>query len=323
LKVLLVRLSAFGDIIHTLPALCALRDHFPDAEIHWLVSRKCASLLAGHPDIDKLHVLKSRSAGGFLDARSRLGAERFDIAIDFQGLLKSGMLTWLSGAPRRIGRSFSHCREKPAALFYNERIAPGEKHVIRQNLELLGPLGISGLALNYRLALPEMMNIPDVFSKKPVAINVGAGWPTKYYPPEKWGELARYITDQLGHPVVVFWGPGEERDAIRVREIAPLSVIAPPTNYLEMGKLLTLCSVLISAESGPLHLSVAVGTPTVCLIGVTDPERNGPLDEGSRVILPPPPHIWDYRRKGFNPTEHIETTWIIEAVRSLLHEGGF
>jgi len=318
LKVLLVRLSAFGDIIHTLPALCALRDRFPDARIHWLVSKKCASLLSGHPDIDKLHVLKSSSAGGFLDARGVLRSERFDIAIDFQGLLKSGLLTWLSGSPRRIGRAFTHCREKPAAAFYNERIAPGQKHVIRQNMELLEPPGVSSPALHYRLALPEMTDLPDVFSQRPAAINVGAGWPTKYYPPEKWGELALHITERLGCAVVVFWGPGEESDALRVKEIAPLSVVAPPTTYPEMGKLLSLCRVLISAETGPLHLSVAVGTPTVCLIGVTDPDRNGPLDERSRVVLPPPPHVWDYRRKGSNPTALIPVSEVVEAVRPYL-----
>lgn len=318
MKVLLVRLSAFGDIIHALPALCALRDQFPSAEIHWLVSRKCASLLAGHPDINKLHVLKSSSVGGFLDARSRLRSERFDIAIDFQGLLKSGMLTWFSGAPQRVGRSSAYCREKHAAAFYSERIAPLEKHVIRQNLELLEALGVRNFDLNYRLVLPEMKNVPRVFCKRPAALNVGAGWPTKRYPPEKWGELARRLTEELDCAVVVFWGPGEERDALKVKEIAPLSVVAPPTTYPEMGKLLTFCRVLISGETGALHLSVAVGTPTVCLIGVTDPERNGPLDERSRVVLPPPPYVWDYRRKGESPTGQIPVSEIVDAVRPLL-----
>ena len=319
MKVLLVRLSAFGDIIHALPALCALRDHFPSAGIHWLVSRKCASLLAGHPDIDKLHVLERSNAGGFIDLRARLRPERFDIAIDFQGLLKSGLLGWLSGTPRRLGRSFMNCREKLAAAFYNERVAPVEKHIILQNLELLGPLGIHDPAVNYRLTLPDI-DIPAVFRKRPAAINVGAGWPTKRYPPEKWGDLARQITERLDCPVVVFWGPGEEADARTVKSIAPLAEIAPATNYPEMGKLLTFCRVLISGETGALHLSVAVGTPTVCLIGVTDPERNGPLDKRSGSVLPPPPHHWDYRRKGDNPTARIPVSAVIDALRPILEE---
>jgi ADP-heptose:LPS heptosyltransferase len=126
------------------------------------------------------------------------------------------------------------------------------------------------------------------------------------------GELARHITERLDCPVVVFWGPGGEVTPGWFTTW-PTSEIAPATTYLEMGKLLTFCRALVSAETGALHLSVAVGTPTVCLI-VLPTRAQRPLDERSRIVLPPPPMNWDYRRKGDNPTALIQVLDIIDAV---------
>lgn len=317
MKILFVRLSAFGDIIHALPALCATRRWYPEASIHWLVSRKCADLLKDHPAIDRLHVLDS-NVRGFLAMRSALRRERFDVSVDLQGLMKSGLLSWLSGAPRRIGRAISRCRERAAALFYTEWVRPVEKHIIKQNLELIRPLGVSDSSLEYRIALPSM-EIPPVFRNRPVAVNVGAGWPTKRWAPQKWGELSKRIMEELHLPVVIFWGPGEEEDAQMVHRIAPGSELAPRTTYREMGALLQHCSAMVSGESGGMHMAVAVGTPAVCLIGVTDPERNGPLSPKSLVVLPPLPHRWTYRRKGKSPTDLIQVENVLSAVRRVLH----
>jgi heptosyltransferase I len=318
LKILLVRLSAFGDIIHTLPALCALRRHYPEARIDWLVSRKCSDLLEDHPDIDGLHLL-DRTPRGFLSMRRELQKEAFDVCIDFQGLIKSGVLTRLSGAPRRIGRHAAACRESLAAAFYTERGQPRKDHVIEQNIELVQALGVREVALRYRLALP-MVDVPPPFDTRPIAINIGAAWPTKKYPLEKWAELARLIHDELRREVVIFWGPGEEQDAECVCRLAPFAVRAPKTTYRQMGRLLTCCAALVSSESGPLHLSIAVGVPCVCLIGVTDPKRNGPLDPRSKVVLPPAPLPWSYRRKGESPAGQIPVRDVFDKVQQVIEE---
>lgn len=315
-KILLVRLSAFGDIIQALPALTALRRRHPQARIHWLVARKCAELLAGHPDLDRLHVFDA-TFKGFLAMRRELRREGFTAALDFQGLIKSGLLTWLSGAPRRLGKPPRDCREWPAGLFYNQWVSPAAPHLVRQYYEMAAPLGVDDFQPLYRLTLPEVP-LPPVFRERPVALHVGGGWETKRYAPEKWGELARRLIEELGRPVVIFWGPGDEARAETAQRIAPQAQLAPPGSYREMGYLLTHCALLAACESGPMHLAVAVGTPTVCLVSVTDPRRSGPFDERSKVVLPPPPHHWTTRRTGESPADRIPVDEVLLAVRELL-----
>jgi len=318
LKILIVRLTALGDTIHTVPALCALRKDYPQARIHWVVDRKCHEILKNHPDLDKLHILDP-SPSGFRRMIAELRRERFDIAIDFQGLLKSAVLAGFSGAPRRLGRSSFMCREPLAALFTNERIHPRERHIILQNLELLRLVGIQTRETDYRLALPSV-ELPSVFSRSPVGIHVGGSWPTKKSPAEKFGLVARKITEEIGLPVLVFHGPGEEEEVRTVCRLAPAAEPAPPLSFMEMAGFFARCAAVGSSETGPMHLAVAVGAPVVCLIGVTDPLRNGPLSPKARAVLPPPPHQWTYRRTGENPTRLIAVDNVIRALLSVLEE---
>jgi ADP-heptose:LPS heptosyltransferase len=320
LKILFVRLSAFGDVIQTLPALSAVRRDYPRARLHWLVAAKCAELLQDNPDLDRVHVF-SATPGGFLRMGRELRREQFDVAIDFQGLLKSGLLTWLSGAPRRLGRPPRSCREPLSAFFTNEWVPLRQAHVIHQYLELVKPLGVGDGALKFSLALPEV-DAPGVFRARPVALHVGGGWESKRYAPEKWGEVARQITEVLHCPLVVFWGPGDEERAAAVKRLAPRSHLAPRVTYPEMGRLLTHCALLVCVESGPMHLAGAVGTPVICLVSLTDPRRSGPWDRRSRVILPPPPHQWSTRRTGASPANLIPEAQVVDAVREMLEEMG-
>ena len=222
-RIAIIRLGSLGDILHTLPALSALRRKFPRDEgepssrnrIEWLVESAHAPFLAGHPMLDDLHVMDTqrwrrlrRGAAGPVDAVRRVRRSRFDVALDFQGLLKSAILARLSGAKKRIGFGSGHCREPAASAFYTHPVAPPieAEHVIEQNLSLLEPLGIDGdVPIEFPLALTESDRRPaDAFfadrgwtSEVPVvAICPGAGWETKRWGVERFAALGDRIAGE-------------------------------------------------------------------------------------------------------------------------------
>lgn len=235
-SILIVRLSALGDIIHTLPALAALRRAMPDAKIGWLVQDGGAPLLEGHPMIDRLHVwprraMKKARAGEKLAAMGalmrELRAQNYETAIDFQGLAKSAVWTFLCGAERRIGFSGADAREM-SSLLTNRKVAFRQDrfHVIERNLSLLEPLGILNPGVEFPVHLGEAARAraAEIWradqaddgtgseSTRPlrVVINPGAGWETKQWPPERFGAVAAALAARRGARVAIAWGPGEE-----------------------------------------------------------------------------------------------------------------
>lgn len=234
-RILIIRLSALGDIIHGLPVLAALRHTFPDARIGWLVEDRGAALLSANPTIDRLHILprdaikmdlKKDPLGtlkGPLAALVReLREERYSISIDLQGLTKSAVWGPLSGASMRIGFRGEDAREM-SRWFYNEAVAPPEScvHIVEKNLSLLSPLGITRPSIEFPFRLDEetlrrgreLWN-PRLDSLNPapprVVLNVGAGWPTKMWPASSFGELGARLVKRYGACVALAWGPGEE-----------------------------------------------------------------------------------------------------------------
>ncbi len=308
MRIAIIRLGSLGDILHTLPALSALRRKFPrdgggpsgGNRIEWLVESAHAPFLAGHPLLDDLHVMDTRrwrrlrrGAAGPVDAVRRVRRSRFDVALDFQGLLKSAILARLSGAKKRIGFDSEHCRESAASALYTHPVAPpsGAEHVIERNLSLLAPLGIDGdIPIEFPLALTESDRRPaDTFfagrgwtSDVPVvAICPGAGWETKRWGVERFAALGDRIAAETGAKLLVVRGKdkGPLAEALRANFRAPAEVI-PPTSVREMAAFLERCRMVIGGDTGPLHLAAALGVPTVALMGPTTPSRNGPLGPG-------------------------------------------
>jgi lipopolysaccharide heptosyltransferase I len=288
MNILIVRLGALGDIVHAVPAAAALRTAFPDARIDWLVDAKHRDMIDLITVVDRAIVLERSSIAGWLDVSRRMRSVGYDVAIDFQGLMKSAILARASGAPRVIGFSIWHLREKTARPFYSEIAHPGSgpavaaDHVIHKNLSLLGALGVSDDRVQFPLAAVESRALIEVRSalgaERPFAlINPGAAWPNKRWPPERFGEVAAFLQEVRGLPSIVLWGPGEEGLAGAVVEAsAGAARVAPPTNLADLLGLSRAASLLVSGDTGPLHLAGAVGTPTVSLFGPTDPHRNGP-----------------------------------------------
>lgn len=288
MNILIVRLGALGDIIHTVPAAAALRNAFPDARIDWLVDARHRDMIDLVTAVDRAVVLERASIAGWMDVSRRMRSAGYDVAIDFQGLMKSAVLARASGAPRVIGFSIWHLREKTARPFYSEIGRPGNgpadaaEHVIYKNLSLLAGLGVNGTRIQFPLAPVDSAALLEVRSalgrERPFAlINPGAAWPNKRWPPERFGEIAAFLQEIRGLTSIVLWGPGEEGLAGAVVETsAGAARVAPPTSLADLLALSRAASLMVSGDTGPLHIAAAAGTPTVSLFGPTDPHRNGP-----------------------------------------------
>lgn len=290
MNILIVRLGALGDVVHAIPAAAALRAAYPSAQIDWLVEAKHRPLLDLVTAINRIVSIEARTFRGWIDAVTRVRQVRYDIALDFQGLMKSAVLARASGAPRVAGFSIWHLREKSARPFYSETdAAEGGAHVITKNLRLLRVLGIETSEIAFPLARVHSRALDDVrtmFGGAPFAlINPGAAWPNKRWPPARFADVATFLRDVRGLASLVLWGPGEEAiaEAI-VAASAGAARMAPATEIADLVELARAAALVVSGDTGPLHIAAAVGTPAVALYGPTDPHRNGPWASGDVTV---------------------------------------
>jgi ADP-heptose:LPS heptosyltransferase len=213
---------------------------------------------------------------------------RYDVAIDFQGLLKSAVLARASGAARVIGFSIWHLREKTARPFYSATAEAEGGHVVRKNLRLLRALGIETQAIEFPLRgiySPSFEILRQMIPGPYALLNPGGGWPNKRWPPERFGEVAAFLAEERGLTPVVLWGPGEDVLAQTVIDAsAGRAVLAPPTRVADLVVLAREAALVVSGDTGPLHIATAVGTPTVSIFGPTNPERNGPWSVDDVVV---------------------------------------
>jgi heptosyltransferase-1 len=276
-RLLVIRLSAFGDVIHTIPAVVALREALPQTEIAWAVEPAYAELVEIVARVKAIRVSLKRWSFARIGA-ARRDVRGFSTAIDFQGLIKSALIASSSGAADRYGFAKDVIREKPAAWFLNQHATiDRSKHVVEWNLELA------------RTFVPAIARVPEVdftpFANDPsgqlarfanrIVLLPGAGKPGKQWPVERFAELAK----RIGSDALVVWGPGEESLA---RAIG--AEVAPPTNFRELAFVLRHSKLVIGADTGPLHLAAALGTTLIGLYGPTDPARNGPYGQPDRVV---------------------------------------
>jgi ADP-heptose:LPS heptosyltransferase len=243
--------------------------------------------LEGHPALDELIRVPRRwlkSPRAVWQLRQRLRAARYDTAIDVQGLSKSSIVSWLSGAPRRIGPGGRDGREV-SPLLNNERVVPSATHVIDRNLQLLRPLGID--QCDVRFDLPEAADDArrvEAFLRDAgltggfAVINPGAGWPSKLWCPERFGEVATHLGRRFGLPSVAVWAGDDEHQWAQsiVARSDGWARLAPPTTLCELAALLRRGRLMVASDTGPLHIAAAVGTPCVGLFGPMPHERNGP-----------------------------------------------
>jgi heptosyltransferase-1 len=317
MRILVVRLGALGDIVHTIPAVAALRAARPDATIDWLVESKHRPIVDLVTVVDRVVPLEGPRIGAWIDAIRRVRERSYDVALDFQGLMKSAVLARASGARRVAGFSIWHLREKMARPFYSEtddrrggRLQPNSSdvphqqdaggvrlqpdradavHIIHKNLRLLRVLGIESTDINFPLARVTSRALDEVrrdIGAGPFAlINPGAAWPNKRWPPARFGEAAAFLREVRGLPSIVLWGPGEQALARSVVDASSGAARpAPPTGIGDLLELSRAASLVLSGDTGPLHIAAAVGTPAVALYGPTDPHRNGPWDRHDLMV---------------------------------------
>jgi heptosyltransferase I len=284
MNILIVRLGALGDIVHAIPAAAALRAALPAARIDWLVEAKHRAILDLVTVIDRVVPLEGRSLRGWVGVVRRAREVPYDVAFDFQGLMKSAVLARASGASRIAGFSIWHLREKGARPFYSETDGSAEDdapHVIAKNLHLLNVVGIDTSRVEFPIADVASPALDEV--RRGVGaggfalLNPGAAWPNKRWPPVRFGEVAAFLREVRGLPSVVLWGPGEEAlaDSV-VAASSGAAVRAPRTEIPDLVALSRAASLIVSGDTGPLHVAAAVGTPVVAIFGPTNPKRNGP-----------------------------------------------
>jgi len=312
-RILLVRTSALGDIVHCLPVLTALRRHRPGARLAWVVEASMAPLLSGHPDLDEIFVVALRrwrrqpfSLQTLREVAELFGAlRRFapDLTLDLMGNHKAGVLAALTLADRRLGAARRFRREPSSALWLNEGVEPRGKHAVDRALSLLAALDIPAEPADFGRSklLPEVPEgARERFERHPepyLLLHPGAGWGNKRYPTAGWGEIARRLRAATGLATWVGVAPGEEGLAAEVVTAAGGAAEAVPASDLAtLAALSRRARLVLGGDSGPLHLAHALGTPVLMLCGPTDPERNGPYGAPERALYHRLPCSFCHRR---------------------------
>lgn len=282
-RFLIVRLGSLGDIIHAIPAVAALKRRYPRSVIHWIVDPRYVELVKLVSVVDVVTPVDPRHLWSTLASLRRLSRDvAYDAVVDLQGLIKSAVIARVIGARRRIGFSQVHLREPLARWLYGEAVDPGpELHVIRKGIGLMRTLGVEEVAIEFPLTMPTSPAAAAVAlragSEGYMLINPGAAWPNKRWPPERFGALAAAVRERYGVRSVVLWGPGEETAAaIVVAASGGSAEAAPATTITDIIVIAKGARLMVSGDTGPLHIAGAVGTPIVALFGPTRVERNGP-----------------------------------------------
>lgn len=297
-RVCLIKPSALGDVIHALPVLATLRDRWPSARFSWVINRGLAGLVEGHPALDEVIPFDRNRAGlsprglaltsrFFVDLRRR----GFDLAIDLQGLFRSGLMTFATAAPIRVGRADAR---EGASVFYTHQMSSHATHAVDRLLDLAIAFGAERTSPRFDLAIRDsdrqwaetrLAGLPRPL----LVLNPGARWITKRWPPAHFAEVARRAVARFGAGVVVV-GAAEDRPlaaAIR-RELDPIGLpirdLTGQTSLMELAAVMARADLVLSNDTGPLHLAVASGARVIAIFTCTDPAKTGPYGPGAQVV---------------------------------------
>ena len=297
-RVCLIKPSSLGDVVHAFPVLSSLRELWPTARIAWVVNRGLRGLLDGHPDLDEVIPFdrsKVQLNPGGIASISRflldLRRRRFDLAVDLQGLLRSGVMTLATGAPVRVGLADSR---EGSRHFYTHRIAPPgtELHAVDRLLAVAAAFGAEVSIPRFRVAIsPDDLAWANTtlagVPRPTVAINVGARWLTKRWPPEQFAVVARRAVQQRGAGLVLV-GAQEDRPLVDALNVALGSVnaldLCGRTTLPQLAAIAREADVVLSNDTGPLHLAAATGSKVVGVYTCTSPTRTGPYGPNAVAV---------------------------------------
>jgi len=301
--ILVVRLGALGDIIHTLPAVASLKHSHPGWRLSWAVESKWMPLLEGNSFVDRLVPVRRESLTAILASRRELRLERYDFAVDFQGLLKSALVASMSHPGRIFGFHQSQTRERIAGLFYSDKTVSSSIHVVDRNLDLAASAGAASALKVF--PLPAGRPEGDLPAGEFVLASPLAGWGSKQWPIEHYGVLAGRIRKELGMTLVLNGPPGSG-----FPYISGLPGLIDATRR---------AAAVIGVDSGPMHIAAALGKPGVAIFGPTDPARNGPYGDSIR-ILRSTEAATTYKRSGdiSGSMRSISPDAVFEALKTVL-----
>jgi lipopolysaccharide heptosyltransferase I len=310
-RFLVLRLSAVGDVLRTLPAVKVLKEKYPSSSITWVVEEPSKTLLESQPEVDEVILFPRRRWTEAVKSPKRMGVtlaevwrfirnlrmKRFDVVLDFHGILKSGLISFLSGAPKRIGYDRKSSREGNF-LFSNIKVTlPAEKiSRFKRNFALLQGLGLEAKNVNPSLSVPKrdkeyvksfFQTLPIPVRRPLIAVHTGTSptAPFKRWMPQKYSKLADRLIRELGATVLFTWGPGELEWVEGIRnEMEEPSILGPKTESLtQLGEVFRYCDLYIGGDTGPMHIASMMGIPAVVIYGPTDPIFHEPYGEHKKV----------------------------------------
>lgn len=334
-NIVIVKLSAIGDVIHALPVAHALKKQYPDARITWVVEKPAYDLLTNNPDIDEIIVFdkpKFKSITGLLINGYKfakvLRAYHFDLAIDLQGLFKSAVISYLSGAPKRL----VYCNAREQSHLVGQRICGEHEHahVVEQYLDVARHLGCKIDEVRFPVHITEteinktigIANHAGLKLENPyVVLAPGTNWVSKCWPPTHFAKLADQLYEHNIIPVII-GGPNDQRLAqeIMANTIIPPVDLTGKTSMKQLAYIIKKSQAFVGGDTGPMHLAVAVETKSVAMFGPTDPKRNGPYREGT-VLLAPVSCQGCWKKtcpKGQDCMATIPVSQVLEGIKNIL-----
>jgi len=284
-RILVLRLGAMGDVVAALPAVASLKHSIPHSKITWVIEPRWRPLLEGNPYIDSVLCLERRSLSGLRKAWRDLRAARFDLAVDFQGLIKSALVAAIARPERIFGFSAAYARESPASWFYSTKVQIRSYHAVERNLDLAAAAGASSILRTFPLPPGEPEgDLPD---SDFVLASPWAGWGAKQWPMENYTKLAARLQRECGLKLVL-------------NAANPISVEGTESHVSGISGLIHATRravAVIGVDSGPMHLAAALGKSGVAIYGPTDPARHGPYG-ATFTVLRSPSAVTTYRRSA-------------------------
>lgn len=336
-NILVVKLSAIGDVIHALPVSYAIKETFPDSHLTWVVEPPAYGLLEANPCIDELLLFKKkefRTLGGFLKNfgpfRRQLRQRRYDASLDLQGLFKSAAVAYVGKASLRLGtcdmREFSDRVSRPV-------IGPHARgHIVERYLDVARALGCRAEHVAFPLKIPEreadlarriMLQARARMENPYGVLAVGANWPNKRWPSEHYAKISDWLYDRGIVPVIIGGGPVDQQIAGEISsltEIPPVNLVGR-TSLVQLAYILQQARLVLGGDTGPVHLAAGLGTRTVMVMGPTDANRNGPYGQPENALEVDRPCKYCWKRacpKGVDCLAAIPVSRVEEKIEALL-----
>ncbi len=293
-RILLIKPSSLGDIVHALPVVSAIKAQWPGSHLTWVVKRQWADLVERAEGIDRVWPV-DMTVGSWIREGRALRAQRFDLAIDLQGLFRSGILAWLSGAPTRIG--FANGREG-SPWFYTRRVPvlSPDVHAVDRYLSVAAALGASPPdkpRFGFKLLEEDMAAVREIAERRGfsvdrpwIAMNIGARWPTKRWPLESFAAVVDQLYEAHRDPLVMIGGSEERAFTKKLKALtkSPFIDLCGEIPLRCLPALLSKATAMITNDSGPMHIAAALGIPVIAMFGPTSAARTGPYGTGHHVL---------------------------------------